>query len=236
MSSLRVAFLVLVVTLLIQARGISSKNVGEIGVFNSYPLKFNVLIDRKRLGRLLAIRGGNNEEDPSNRSNRELVLGKDRELVHFSVDLMLVWSKLTDKSTYIDFMRSSWRGIRNFAGVVDSENEFKAIAIEILRDIRLTNSGSCIKLFQGNMKLAEWLATNTGRFVLIYIEDGNIKTPSSSSVKYRYSLGDSNLGKYINDEVHFAYFKSIIYYSSILFGPLQLRPNLPIVCILLRIN
>ena len=216
MSSLRVTFLVVIIKLLLQARGTSSKNVGEVAVFNSNPLKFNVFIDRKRERRLLTIRGGNNEEDPSNRSNRELVLGKDRELVHFSVDLKWVWSKLTDKSTYIDFMRSSWREIRNLAGVVDSGCEFKAIAIEILRDIRLTNSGSCIKLFQGNMKLAEWLATNTGRFILIYIEDGDVKMPSPSSIKYRHSLGDSNLGKYINDEVHPVHIKSIIYYSSIL--------------------
>ena len=110
-------------------------------------------------------------------------------------------SKGSLKLTYIDFMRSSWRGIRDLVGVVDSDKEFKDIAIDILNHIRSINGGSSIKLFQGNIKLAEWLAVNTGRFILIYIEDGNAKAPSLNSVQYRYALSDSVLGKYINEEV-----------------------------------
>lgn len=204
MSSLCVTFVAFIMTLFSHKRGIFLITVGGMVVCNSCSVKFNAFKEKKLRDciKVFTIRGGNKDDDSANRPDKELILGKDRELVHFSVDLKWVWAKLTDKSTYIDFMRSSWRGVRDLAGVVDSEKEFKVIAIEILRDIRSTNSGSCIKLFQGNMKLAEWLATNTGRFILIYVEDGNVKSPSPTSVKYRHSLGDSLLGKFINDEVY----------------------------------
>ena len=151
---------------------------------------------------ILNLRGGENGDEWSNRPDKELVLGKDRELVHFSVDLKWVWSKMTNKLTYIDFMRSSWKGIRYLAGLEDSDKLFKEIAVDMLQHIRSINDESSLKLFQGNIKLAEWLSMNTGRLILIYIEDGSAKSPTSNSIQYRIALSDSLLGKFINQEVH----------------------------------
>lgn len=147
----------------------------------------------------LMVRGGN--DGASKKPGRELVLGKDRELVHLSVDLKWVWSKLTDKSTYINILKTSWRELKYLVGVVDSSKEFKDNAIEILCYIRSISTESRIKLFQGNIKAAEWLALNTGRLVLIYVEDGNAKFPSIGSMHYRNALSLPLLGNFINDQV-----------------------------------
>ena len=187
------------ITLIALVLGDFPGRIGRSVASDSYPL-----ISRGKhysRAKVCQVRGGDNSDDASKRPDRELVLGKDRELVHFSVDLKWVWGKLTDKLTYINFMRSSWRGIRDLLGVVDSGKEFKEIAIGILQHIRSINSESPLRLFQGDVKLAEWLSMTTGRFILVYIEEGNTKSPSISSVQYRYALSDSVLGKYINDEV-----------------------------------
>jgi hypothetical protein len=147
------------------------------------------------------IRGGENNDEPRNRPSRELVLGKDRELIHFAIDLKWVWTKLTDKFTYINFLKSSWRGVKNFAGMTNGGKEFRDIAIDILSFIRSLNPESTVKLFQGNIKMAEWLATHTDRLILLYIEEGNSKSPSTDSMQYRRTLSDPLLGDFINEKV-----------------------------------
>jgi hypothetical protein len=147
----------------------------------------------------IMLRGGN--DGNSKNPGRELVLGKDRELVHLSVDLKWVWKKLTNKSTYINILKTSWREMKNLIGVKDSSNQFKESAIEMLCYIRSISPESQIRLFQENIKAAEWLALNTGRFVLVYIEDGNAKFPSIDSMHYRNALSFPPLGNFINDQV-----------------------------------
>ena len=129
------------------------------------------------------------------------MLGKDRELVHFAIDLKWVWKKVTDKMTYINFMKASWRKMKSIAGVTSSAQEFKNIAVDILHYIRSVNVGSTLKLFLGDIELAEWLATTTQRFILVYIEDGTSRSPSSESMQYRRALSDNSLGDFINDKV-----------------------------------
>lgn len=159
--------------------------------------------DDKYNWNLQKLRGGENNDENRNRPDRELVLGKDRELIHFAVDLKWVWTKLTDKLTYINFVRSSWRGVKNLAGITNGGKEFRDIAIDILSFIRSLNPESTVKLFQGNIKMAEWLATHTDKLILMYLEEGNSKSPSIDSMQYRRTLSDPSLGDFINEKVSF---------------------------------
>jgi hypothetical protein len=158
--------------------------------------------DRK-FWNLRKIRGGENIDESRNRPNRELVLGKDRELIHFAIDLKWVWTKLTDKFTYVNFLKSSWRGVKNLAGMTNGGKEFRDIAIDILSFIRSLNPESTVKLFQGNIKMAEWLATHTDKLILMYIEEGYSKSPSIESMQYRRTLSDPSLGDFINEKVSY---------------------------------
>ena len=161
--------------------------------------------DRNPSRRVLRFHGGGGSNDFPRRVDRELVLGKDRELVHFAIDLKWVWGLLTNKLTYINFAKASWRGIRSLAGVTNGGKEFREIAVDILRYIRSVNSESTIKLFLGNIKMAEWLAANTDRLILVYIEDGSTKRNFECCVSYRRALSDPLLGDFINDKVFISY-------------------------------
>lgn len=151
--------------------------------------------------KVLRFYGGGGSNDSPHRVDRELVLGKDRELIHFAIDLKWVWGIITDKQTYINFVKSSWRGIRNLAGVTNGGKEFRDIAVEILHYIRSVNHESTVKLFLGSIKMAEWLAANTERLVLVYIEDVSTKSNFECCMNYRRALSDPLLGDFINDKV-----------------------------------
>ena len=168
-----------------------------INSFKSIPNKRKTVVFK-----LTRFRGGESGGRTSGRVDRELVLGKDRELVHFAIDLRWVWKKVTDKMTYINFMKASWKKMKSLAGVTNSSQEFKDVAVDILQFIRSLNIESTLKLFLGNIELAEWLATTTQRFILVYIEDGTSRSPSSGSMQYRRALSDSSLGEFINEKVY----------------------------------
>lgn len=146
---------------------------------------------------------GSNSYDRSELMNPELYLGKDRELVHFSVDLRWIWLKLTDKHTYINFLKSTWNAITSIYTLADGSNEVKDSVIDIMYYIRSINDKSPLKFFHGSLSRAEWLATTTGRFLLVYIEEGSSKTPSITSLQYRHALADTNLGQFINEQFIF---------------------------------
>ena len=170
---------------------------------SSAVISSNSITNRKQIVdfKFTRIRGGESGDGTSGRLDKELVLGKDRELVHFAIDLKWVWRKVTDKMTYINFMKASWRKMKSIAGVNDSSQEFKDVAVDILQYIRSVNVESSLKLFLGNIELAEWHATITQRFILVYIEDGTSRSPSSGSIQYRRALSDNSLGELINEKV-----------------------------------
>ena len=129
-------------------------------------------------------------------------LGKDRELVHFAVDLRWIWEQLTDMDTYMNIVRGAWRALSNLTGLVNGGNGADTTAIDILSYIRAADPMSKLKMFHGaNMSRAEWFAAATGRLLLVYVEDGSSSKPSAASVRYRNALSDPGLGAFINDKV-----------------------------------
>jgi hypothetical protein len=144
--------------------------------------------------------GGANEDFTSFR--RDLILGKDRELLYFSIDLKWVLERLTDKHTYVNILKGAWRSLSRLWGTFDGANDFKDAAVDILQYVRSINPDSPVKLFQSSsLKRAEWLALATERLLLVYIEDGSTKSPSLDSIKCRRALSNQFLGHLINDQV-----------------------------------
>lgn len=141
-------------------------------------------------------------------NNHGLLLGKDRELFHASIDLRKAWSKLMDKESWVSLFRSIVKALSHVSGAEDNQMVFKEIAIDMLCDIRKTSPEACVKLFQGTIKQAENYARRQGRFIVIYIEDasgaGNRESRSAkASEQFRRAFSDSYLGALLNDEFVF---------------------------------
>ena len=145
----------------------------------------------------------NNYERSPDSTNPEFYLGKDRELVHFTVDLKWIWMKLMDKQTYINFLSSTWKMVTSLTGLVDgnSSQDLKEIAVDILSYMRSVNPDTPIKLFHGSISRAKTYAATTNRLLLVYVEVGRSKTPSRNSIQFRQALADADLGRFINEEV-----------------------------------
>ena len=129
------------------------------------------------------------------------MLGKDRELVHLTVDLKWLWSKLTNKATYINFAKNIINSLSRLTRFSDKSLQMKHVAINILAYIRLVNEKSVIRLFQGTIARAETYAITTGRYILLYIEDGNSELPNIASIRYRNAFANEILGNFINEKV-----------------------------------
>jgi hypothetical protein len=145
--------------------------------------------------------GGANEDFMSFR--RDLILGKDRELLYFSVDLKWMFGRLTDKHTYVSILRGAWKFLSRLWGGFAGTKDSKDAAVDILQYIRSVNPDSPVKLFQSSsLQRAEWLALATERLLLVYIEDGDTRLPTPDSIHYRRALSDQSLGHLINEQVH----------------------------------
>ena len=141
------------------------------------------------------------DDSDSQIGGRNLLLGKDRELFYTSIDLRRAWDKLTDRSSWISLFR---RLVKVLSGTEDDQLMFKEVAVDLMVAIRKVNPDARIKLFQGTMKQAEQFARKTGRFIVLYVEDG---TPGSRSTLmseyFRKALSDNYLADAINDKFVF---------------------------------
>jgi len=148
-----------------------------------------------------------------------LLLGKDRELFHASIDLKKVWNKATNKETWLSLFQRMIKTLSQITGADDHQLVFKEIAIEMLCDIRKHNKDSTIKLFQGTIKQAETYARRLGRFIVVYVEEesggpgasmssidregGISQRISKGSLQYRLAFADPTLGNMLNDNFVF---------------------------------
>jgi hypothetical protein len=164
-----------------------------------YPiLGFSVQDNVNRL--YLSIRGGaSNIPDDPNRS--DLMPGTDKVLVHLSIDLSWIWGKLTDRETYASLLGRFWQSFSRITKFPDSNLKFKRIAVNILAYLRLVNEKSVLKAFHGPFARAESFAVDKGKFILLYIENGDSKVPNIASIRYRNALANEFLGNFINDQV-----------------------------------
>jgi hypothetical protein len=179
------------------------------------PAKSMLNPSRPRSGNELAERNENFAvEDPEAFGGKSgLLLGKDKELFHASIDLKRAWSKLTDRESWVSLFRRVVKALSHVSGADDSQLIFKEIAIELLCDIRKHNPEANIKLFQGTIKQAENFARRTGRFIVVYIEDSSAASISNNlnretrsfkaSEQFRKAFAENGLGSLLNDQFVF---------------------------------
>ena len=151
-------------------------------------------------------RGEASLEDASHRVGG-LLLGKDRELFHASIDLRQAWSKLTDGASWVALFQRIIKTLSHVSGAEDNQQIFKEIAIELTCAIRKANQDAHIKLFQGTIKQAELFARKTGRFIVVYIEDGSPSRGDSraaqTSEAFRKAFSENYLADLLNDKFVF---------------------------------
>jgi len=162
------------------------------------------------LNALTELNGANGVEDSDaiNGQNRGLLLGKDREVFHASIDLRRAWSRLTDRSLWIELFQRVVKTISHVSGNDENQDLFKEIAIEMVFAIQKNNPDSRIKLFQGTLKQAEQFARRKGRFIVLYIEDGspslNQDSRSAQACDYfRKAFAENYLADVLNEKFVF---------------------------------
>jgi hypothetical protein len=127
----------------------------------------------------------------------EMLLGKDRELLSFSIDLKWLWSKIVDLETWSDI----------FAKVIDkfnpntlkneSDKEAKNINLKILSGIRKLSKYSALKIFKGTLDQAQAYCMLKSRFMVLYVEDAS---DWNLNLICRKTLADNSVGHIINDQ------------------------------------
>ncbi|KAJ1437714.1 hypothetical protein B484DRAFT_444964 [Ochromonadaceae sp. CCMP2298] len=152
-----------------------------------------------------AIRGGGgrsfNDNDAAYRS--EFVFGKDRELVHASVDLKWLFGTLTDGTFWQSLAEAVLDRIRRLQPAYDDQYHYKQEAIEMLLNIRFFNSESTLRVFQRSMQQAQALSLSSRRFIVLYIEAEEAVEAPVEALEYRRALADSILGDLLNAEYIF---------------------------------
>lgn len=137
------------------------------------------------------------------------IFGKDRVLVQFNVDLKKVFTSLFDSDKWNRFWGSAIRLIRFH---IDSKFQFRKNAVEIVSDIRERNVGSKLKCFVGTIDEAYLFAKSNQRLIVVYIEGGDTRFPSSSSAICRSALSDPLVGNILNDE--YVFYASTIQHAA----------------------
>ena len=152
--------------------------------------------------------GGGGALEREDSFGQNLGLGKDRELFHASIDLRQAWAKLTDRGSWVALFQRVLKTLSHVSGSDDNHVVFKEIAIEMVCGIRKLNPDAHIKLFQGTIKQAEQYARRTGRFIVVYVEDGSPSLNHESraaqtSESFRKAFSDNHLADILNEKFVF---------------------------------
>jgi len=160
--------------------------------------------DSKRMtNKLLSLRGGDDIFDSEKRT--DFVVGKDRELLHFSIDLKWLFEKLGDKATWMRLLDFSIQSILRLSHVYEAEHQYRLQAAKLYRQIQLMNPANCsIRVFQGSMTDAQHFSLLKDRFILLYCEEEVADVvPSMETILARKALASSRVGGLVNDQFIF---------------------------------
>ena len=153
----------------------------------------------------------NNQIDPDNNdnNNREeniestqlgMVLGKDRVLLQFNLDLKWLYLLIINKQKWLQLRDNILSFFNNIYESIDQKKRYNKDILSILSDIRFRNDKCLLKVY--NMpSLIECInyAYNKPKLVLLYIEDNYSNMPSQYASLFRRCLSHTKLAEYIND-------------------------------------
>lgn len=133
----------------------------------------------------------------------DVVIGKDRELFHFSIDLKWLSRKLLSRSTWKTIVLGVAERLKQLHPGYGVQLAYRDNALDCLLNIAELSPHQSIRIFQYSLHTAAELAALRNKLVLYYIEeDSSIGgTPSLPTLEARKVLGDEILGRYINSEV-----------------------------------
>ena len=145
--------------------------------------------------------------------NHELVMGKDRELFSFSVDLKWLFSRIIDPAFWISVIRNIENKLSPFKTRPDHDCEAREIRMGIYSSIRRLSRSSVIKVFGGTLQEAQEYCLLKNRFLILYIEDKFEK----QNIICRKNLANNSIGSVVNDRF-VLYVGSTVHHATMRFA------------------
>ena len=136
-----------------------------------------------------------------------IVLGKDRVLVQFNMDLRWLYLLLTDKNQWSTLWSKTIQFLQtNIFHKFSKRKILKNEMLYIVSDIRFKNpnSASPIKCFYGNIDELIDYSKKHKKLILLYMEDGSAEFPSTFSTSFRSALSHTHVSHLINQ--HFLFY------------------------------
>lgn len=133
----------------------------------------------------------------------EVVVGKDRELFHFSIDLKWLCRKIASKTTWNSIFAMVADKVKMMHPGYQCELSYRDSALKCLMSISEFHPQPSVRVFQNSLHTATALAALRGKLVLMYVEEDRPEgmAPSARTLEARKALSDSKLGDFINEEV-----------------------------------
>ena len=151
------------------------------------------------------INADNNNDNSNQEENIEstqigMVLGKDRVLLQFNLDLKWLYLLIINKQKWLQLRDNILSFCNNIYESIDQKKRYNKGILNILSDIRFRNDKCLLKVY--NMpSLIECInyAYNKPKLILLYIEDNYSNMPSQYASLFRRCLSHTKLSEYIND-------------------------------------
>jgi len=153
--------------------------------------------------KLFTLRGGDDVFDSDKRT--DFVVGKDRELLHFSIDLKWLFEKLCDKATWMEILDYTVQSFLRLSHGYETEFQYRLQATKMYKQLQAANTANCsVRVFQSSLADAQHLSIIKDRFILFYCEEELADViPSMDTILARKALASSRVGNFINDQYIF---------------------------------
>ena len=142
----------------------------------------------------------NNQEENIESTQLGMVLGKDRVLLQFNLDLKWLYLLIINKQKWLQLRDNILSFFTNIYETIDQKKRYNKDILNILSDIRFRNDKCLLKVYN-IPSLIECVnyAYNKPKLILLYIEDNYSSMPSQYASLFRRCLSHTKLSEYIND-------------------------------------
>ena len=142
----------------------------------------------------------NNQEENIESTQLGMVLGKDRVLLQFNLDLKWLYLLIINKQKWLQLRDNILSFFTNIYETIDQKKRYNKDILNILSDIRFRNDKCLLKVYN-IPSLVECInyAYNKPKLILLYIEDNYSSMPSQYASLFRRCLSHTKLSEYIND-------------------------------------
>ncbi|RYY87741.1 hypothetical protein EON63_03550 [archaeon] len=135
-------------------------------------------------------------------STPDIVIGKESELLHFSLDLKWLYKGLTNPSSWRALGHSIIVSLKRLHPGFDNEVTYKENALQRLTDLARFNSNLDLRVFGRSLSRAAEVARQQDKLVLVCIEEGEEGlVASSDTLQMHMALASDNCSKMLNENV-----------------------------------